>query len=152
MSYTGYCMVHDLCTVFVFESEYRSRRSVADNMARAIESEFAYPGASFDFEAFTLESDEGQNIGEIAERAAADAVGQYAYCDSVPEYSMHPAVIRIDPIERSTARDAARDFGLPVNIVQALLDGLCASHNARDEEECARDLNMLLENMTGYYN
>lgn len=150
--FTGYCLVHDLCTVFVFESEYRDKRSIGQNLPRVIASEFAFPGASFDFEAFTLESDEGQSVGEIAEQAAVDAVGQFAFCDSVPEYTMHPGVVHVDPMERTTARDAALEFGLPVAAVQALLDGLCMAEGASDESECAADLRALLRNMTGYHN
>lgn len=153
MNYTGYCILHDLCTVFVFESEYRDRRSIGQNMARAIESEFAFPGASFDFECYPLESEFGENIWEIAEQVAADAVGQFAYAaESEACYTLHPSTVEVSPAVRDTHRAASAEFGIAPDMARALLDALCEVHGARDESECAGELSTLLKSMTEYYN
>ena len=152
MNYTGYCMLHDLCTVFVFESDYTDRAGIARNMGRAISDAFAYPGASFDFEAFPVGSPDGENIWELAEEAARDAVGQFAGCDSVPEYDLYGDIVTISKPEQDAARALASEYGAPGGMVRALLDALCAVHRANDISECRADASALLDSMTGYYN
>ncbi|MBR4614654.1 MAG: hypothetical protein IKO55_03525 [Kiritimatiellae bacterium] len=148
----GYCIVHDLCTVFVFESDYKDRRSIGNALPRVINEVFAFPGASFEFECFAAGSERGQNVQELAELAARDAVGQFAGCDSVPEYDLYPDTIGIRPKERTAARELSGEYGTAQDMTQALIDALCAVYGAFDESEIRADASALLDRMTGYYN
>lgn len=152
MNFTGYCIVHELCTVFVFESDYADRAGIARNMGRIISDVFAYPRASFDFECFAIGSSDGQNIWDIAEQIAHDTVGQFAFCDSVPEYTLHCELVTISPVTRSKARIEAAQHGLSSDMTNALVNALCAVYGAGDESEISAEFHALIDSMTGYYN
>ena len=139
----GYCIVHDLCTVFVFESDYKDRRSIGNALPRVINEVFAFPGASFEFECFAAGSERGQNVQELAELAARDAVGQF---------DLYPDTIGIRPKERTAARELSGEYGTAQDMTQALIDALCAVYGAFDESEIRADASALLDRMTGYYN
>lgn len=149
--FLGYCTIHDILTVCVFESDYADRRSIRDNLMRCIEDTYGIAGASFDFEVYRDDSADGQNVWEIAQQAAIDCVGSYGY-QIESEYRLDDQVMKVSKLARCVASDLASDYTVDTDTIQTLLDSMCAVFEANDEEDVRNDLASLLSNMVNYYN
>ena len=131
ITYQGYIICEELQTVHIFESDYATKQSVANNIERAICDYYNISACHCDAMIYSIT--EERSIYEEAESAALDSVsGGYGIEQG---YRLVSEPIFITRKETSITYELSKAYGISRTMIERLFNAYMSASDTQDEAE-----------------